>query len=225
MPVSTLIEPSVSRTERRRLRNRDALIAAARRRFAERGFEATTIADIAEAADLGFGTFYRYFPDKEAVLEAVLDSAKAELDEVLSVEEPAGTPGAVAITHFSERFVRAVRLNRDLLTLMWEITMRHTATRRPLNFDHMRARPLPEALDQAIQRIVGPAIASGEFREANVAFISGLVAAAHMYLLSPHAHETDESLAIKTLCEFELYALGASTQPGGQEKTTSRRGR
>ena len=34
------------------------------------GFEATTIADIAEAADLGFGTFYRYFPDKEAVLEA-----------------------------------------------------------------------------------------------------------------------------------------------------------
>jgi AcrR family transcriptional regulator len=68
-------QESASRIERKRARNRGALIAAARSLFVQHGFEATTIAAIAESADLGFGTFYRYFPDKEAVLEAVLTAA------------------------------------------------------------------------------------------------------------------------------------------------------
>ena len=68
MPVSPVISESVSRTARKRARNRAALIASARRLFAQVGFEATTIAAIAESADLGFGTFYRYFPDKVAIL-------------------------------------------------------------------------------------------------------------------------------------------------------------
>ena len=83
MPASEVIDESVSRTERRRTRNRDALVAAARRLFAQDGFEATTIAGIAQAADLGFGTFYRYFADKEAALEAVLEDGRAGMDAVL----------------------------------------------------------------------------------------------------------------------------------------------
>ena len=110
MPVSNLMPESASRTERKRMRNRDALVAAARRLFARDGYEATTIADITEAADLGFGTFYGYFPDKEAVLEAVLGDARDEMDEVLLVVEPAGTGAAVALKGLTERFAHTVRV-------------------------------------------------------------------------------------------------------------------
>ena len=54
-------------------RRRSALIEAALRLFAERGFRATTIADIASATGTAHGLVYHYFSSKEELLEAVLD--------------------------------------------------------------------------------------------------------------------------------------------------------
>jgi AcrR family transcriptional regulator len=63
----------------------DAAIAL----FAERGFQATTVADIAEAADISPRTFFSYFPSKEDVLFADAEPAFAELERVLR-ERPSG---------------------------------------------------------------------------------------------------------------------------------------
>jgi AcrR family transcriptional regulator len=51
-------------------RNHDALVAAARAAFAERGTSAP-LEDVAERAGLGIGTLYRHFPTRQALLEAV----------------------------------------------------------------------------------------------------------------------------------------------------------
>lgn len=68
---------------------RDQLLAAARDLFAARGFAATTIGDIEEAA--GFtrrgGTFYRHFATKDDVLTAVVEGHAAQARDVKRIGE------------------------------------------------------------------------------------------------------------------------------------------
>ena len=59
---------SAGRRERRRAEIRERLFRAALRLFGERGYLETTVEDITEAADVGKGTFFNYFPTKEHVL-------------------------------------------------------------------------------------------------------------------------------------------------------------
>lgn len=57
--------------------NRSQILAAAREVFANLGYEATTVRDIIRRTSLASGTFYNYFPTKEAVFRAVVeDSAR-----------------------------------------------------------------------------------------------------------------------------------------------------
>jgi AcrR family transcriptional regulator len=67
--------------ERKKQRTREQIIEAAMCLFAERGYQATTIADIATAADVARRTFFSYFPSKEAV---VFHNVDRDLDGLAS---------------------------------------------------------------------------------------------------------------------------------------------
>src|ERR687892_359599 len=54
--------------ERKKQRTREAIVEAAFELFSERGFDGTTIADIAEAAEIAPRTFFSYFPSKDDVV-------------------------------------------------------------------------------------------------------------------------------------------------------------
>ncbi|TDD20602.1 TetR family transcriptional regulator [Actinomadura sp. KC06] len=77
--------------ERKKRRTRQAIASAALRLFAERGYEETTIADIAAAADISPRTFFGYFPSKEDVVFAEVDDRLAEVAERLR-RTPGETP-------------------------------------------------------------------------------------------------------------------------------------
>jgi AcrR family transcriptional regulator len=59
-----------SRRERKKRQTRQLLTETAIRLFGEQGYEQTTVAQIAAAADVSTKTFFNYFPSKEAVLFA-----------------------------------------------------------------------------------------------------------------------------------------------------------
>ncbi|MEV4114573.1 TetR family transcriptional regulator [Nonomuraea sp. NPDC049695] len=59
-----------SRRERKKRQTRQLLVSTALRLFAEQGYEQTTVAQIAAAADVATKTFFNYFPTKEDVLFA-----------------------------------------------------------------------------------------------------------------------------------------------------------
>jgi AcrR family transcriptional regulator len=72
-----MTEAATGRRERTKAANRAALIAAARDAFGALGYEAVGVRDIVRRTDLASGTFYNYFPDKEAVFRAVVEETGA----------------------------------------------------------------------------------------------------------------------------------------------------
>src|SRR5947209_18853772 len=60
---------AVGLRERKKQRQRDAIVEAAVELFRERGFDETRVQDILEGAEISLGTFYNYFPGKDAVLD------------------------------------------------------------------------------------------------------------------------------------------------------------
>jgi len=121
------------RRERRRAEIRERIFRAALRLFAEHGYLETTVEDITEAADVGKGTFFNYFPTKEHVLAtfgaerlAVVERAhqRAQTGPVLPVlrelaielaghsSESAALLRAIYAAHASCRPVRSELLKR-----------------------------------------------------------------------------------------------------------------
>ena len=85
---------SASRRVRRSAEIRERLFRAALDLFARKGFANTTVEDITEAADVGKGTFFNYFPSKDHILlafgEMQLGKLEAAIEEArtsnLSIE-------------------------------------------------------------------------------------------------------------------------------------------
>jgi AcrR family transcriptional regulator len=77
--------------ERKKEQTRLAIEAAAFRLFAERGFSATTISDIAAEAEIAPRTFFAYFPSKEDVVFANFDGYAASLGQRLDERGPGET--------------------------------------------------------------------------------------------------------------------------------------
>lgn len=70
VPAETTQVTGPGRRERRTAETRERLFRAALDLFAKKGFAETTVEDITDAADVGKGTFFNYFPSKDHILLA-----------------------------------------------------------------------------------------------------------------------------------------------------------
>jgi len=87
-------QPALGLRERKKAKTRATIREHALRLFREQGYQATTVEQIAEAAEVSPSTFFRYFPNKEAVvleddydpmLVAAFEAQPAELSPVAAL--------------------------------------------------------------------------------------------------------------------------------------------
>src|SRR3954454_21185214 len=81
--------PQPGLRERKKQRTRATIARAAHELFAERGYHATTLPEIAEAADVSTRTIFAYFPSKEDILFSDFPKMKEALGRALD-ERPEG---------------------------------------------------------------------------------------------------------------------------------------
>jgi AcrR family transcriptional regulator len=84
------VPPKPGRRERRRAEIREKLYEAALHLFMTRGVQATTVKDITDAADLGKGTFFNYFPTKEHILATFYERQLAGAEDALQAAQERG---------------------------------------------------------------------------------------------------------------------------------------
>ena len=67
------------RREMNKLQCRNRILKMSRRLFTAKGYENTTIEDVAEAAEISKATLYNYFSSKEDLLQGIADAALEEI--------------------------------------------------------------------------------------------------------------------------------------------------
>jgi len=94
------MNPEPGLRERKKQRTRETIARAAFDLFSERGYHATTLADIAEAADVSTRTIFAYYPSKEDIVFCDFPELKAALANALA-ERPAGKDALETVRDFS----------------------------------------------------------------------------------------------------------------------------
>jgi AcrR family transcriptional regulator len=106
MATAAKLDGRVARAQRLREERRAQVLDAARRLFAEKGYHATSVHDIIDAADIARGTFYLYFESKRAIFEELLDSFFTTL--AANVKRIDVSPGAAAPLDQMHAMVRRI---------------------------------------------------------------------------------------------------------------------
>lgn len=150
MSEAATLEPNGKR-ERAKAANRQAILAAARRVFAQLGYEGATVRDIIRGTDLASGTFYNYFRSKEEVFEALSDDGARRFKPMLrAARESAST--------FEDYLRTALRAYFQFLVEEYRIEGRPVDERRP----HVRTdTPEIMAVYDEVRRGLEEAIARG----------------------------------------------------------------
>lgn len=104
---------------------RRALLEAAQRAFAERGFAATSVADIARRAGVATGTFYVHFPSKDAALDELFTAFNAALAQRLAALLAARGRLDDRVLAVAEAFLAECEAHRALLAAYLERSVGH----------------------------------------------------------------------------------------------------
>jgi AcrR family transcriptional regulator len=86
------------------------ILASIRQAFAEKGFDGASMQDLARAAGMSVGNFYRYFPSKAAIVQSMcgMDMAEIQKDftDVQGSDQPLQSLREKLMSHFSEESLK-----------------------------------------------------------------------------------------------------------------------
>ncbi len=193
--------------ERHKQERKERIYRAALQLFREKGFDETTVEEIAEAAQVAKGTFFNYFPTKESVL---LYFGEQQLGGLYALTSMRGTNGSSAverIRHLLRSLAASAEEDRELVQLMVTQALR-ASDLMPSKRGRFGFRAIAALLIAQGQR-------AGEFRkDISADMIAGLLEAVYFYeLFQWCANPVPYSLArrLDTMVDLILAGVGAPT--------------
>lgn len=192
-PVDAASTPArpLNRRQVAKQRTRGKVIDAARSLFAQRGYDAATIRDIAREAGMSTGAVFANFQDKSELFDTVLAEDLARLDEAL-------TRGIKTGSDLKSRllggFVAGYEATLDQLPLVQAVVAR--AWHQPLD-EAKKGRDLIAPVIEGLESLVSDAIKAGELKPGtDAALVTELVWVAY---LSNYRRAAYDSWTINTL--------------------------
>jgi AcrR family transcriptional regulator len=184
---------TTGKREQTKAANRTAILDAARVVFSQIGYGAATVRDIVRETDLATGTFYNYFPDKESVLQVLLDEAASEIRSRVRAARTASR----TVEEFVEGGYRAYYgyLVEDPET--FELMRRNAGTIRSMFDDPSLGAGIAE-----LREDLEAGVASGLLPEHDVDFMASAMVGAGfevaVRMLERDPHDVEEAVAFVT---------------------------
>ena len=107
----------ISRKEREYLVHRGEILSAAEKVFAAKGFFPTTMSEIAETAEFGTGTLYKYFKSKEDLYFTLIDEKTDEINRLVKSELLQKTSAIERIKKVLGLQLEFIERNRDFFRI------------------------------------------------------------------------------------------------------------
>jgi AcrR family transcriptional regulator len=156
------VKPSFANTapgrrQRRGAETRERLFRAALGLFARKGFAETTVEDITNAADVGKGTFFNYFPSKDHILIAFSDMQIGKLQNAVDSMRQSNEPMQAFLRALSVRMTEEPARAPDVVRAILQANLSSSSVRSVMQEKHARAEALLTQLVEIGQE-------RGEFR-------------------------------------------------------------
>jgi len=145
------------RRQRRSAEIREKLFRAALKLFGEKGFAETTVEDITNAADVGKGTFFNYFPSKDHILIAFSEMQLAKLQATVESFRHSTAPMAEFFREMSVRMTAEPGRAPDVVRAILQANLSSSSVRQVMQETHKRAHGL-------LTQLVRTGQERGEFR-------------------------------------------------------------
>lgn len=165
-----------------RRRRLDSIVSVATRLFHERGYESTSVNDLAAALELSVGGLYRYITTKSDVLVMVCENIYGDL--VGRLDSLAGADAAPAhrLSTLLDAYLRSCVENRPLILLMYR-EYRHLPRPAQLRFQQRE-----EAIAGLFEQVIAEGVAEGDFEAVDSwALAHNIVLAGHLPALKSWA--------------------------------------
>ncbi len=131
MPHTPSILP-VNRRERHSAERRERLFRAALDLFARKGFAETTVEDITNAADLGKGTFFNYFPSKDHILLAFGEMQLGKLQAAVAEARTTNEPMPVFLRSLGARMTQEPMRNPSIIRILLQAFLSNSPVRESM---------------------------------------------------------------------------------------------
>jgi AcrR family transcriptional regulator len=118
--ASTLAESQLTARERKAVARREHILETALKLFARHGFDGTSTKQIAQAAGIAEGLIFHYFPTKDDLLNAVLETRHSFIGELRNLLEDAEhKPAAEVLQELATGWLNTLRREKEITLVLF----------------------------------------------------------------------------------------------------------